>query len=210
LAGTRAGSPEFAETSCLQLLRVQRANATEPERTVGAAIAAIVIRLFRRHAVCARLWGTRSGGVLTGLDGRHAGDGRFSLPLDGLGSQTSPLNSFALEGLGTGRDFSSEQGGRILAVRATAAQRFRISLEIHNNRIYAHRSLNLKPPNPARVKLRVLHPPTPPSSAETGSADSSTNTTSQQESDFTHATGRSAAMKRSARRPLAKRTALLL
>jgi hypothetical protein len=41
--GVRAGSREFAETSCLQRLRIGRAHASEPERTPSAAIAAIVI-----------------------------------------------------------------------------------------------------------------------------------------------------------------------
>ena len=39
----RARSVEFAETSCLQRLRVERANGSEPQRTRSAAIAAIVI-----------------------------------------------------------------------------------------------------------------------------------------------------------------------
>jgi hypothetical protein len=46
LAGVRARSPEFAETSCLQRLRSGErtgANPSEPERTPSAAIAAIVI-----------------------------------------------------------------------------------------------------------------------------------------------------------------------
>jgi hypothetical protein len=42
LAGVRARSLEFAGTSCLQRLRVGRANGSEPERTPSAAIAAIV------------------------------------------------------------------------------------------------------------------------------------------------------------------------
>jgi hypothetical protein len=42
-ASVRAGSLAFAETSCLQRLRVGRANGSEPERTPSAAIAAIVL-----------------------------------------------------------------------------------------------------------------------------------------------------------------------
>jgi hypothetical protein len=43
LAGVRARSLEFAETSPLQRLGFARSNASEPERTLSAAIAAIVI-----------------------------------------------------------------------------------------------------------------------------------------------------------------------
>jgi hypothetical protein len=43
LATVRTRSRPFAQTNCLQRLRVGRANGSEPERTPSAAIAAIVI-----------------------------------------------------------------------------------------------------------------------------------------------------------------------
>jgi hypothetical protein len=43
LATARACSLAFAETSCLQRLRGERANGSEPERTPSPAIAAIVM-----------------------------------------------------------------------------------------------------------------------------------------------------------------------
>jgi putative transposase len=48
----------------------------------------------------------------------------------------------------------------------------------HYNSHRPHRSLNLKPPDSAARKLRVLHPPAGPSSVEIGSEASSTNTAS--------------------------------
>ena len=51
----------------------------------------------------------------------------------------------------------------------------------HYNSHRPHRSLNLKPPDPRLGSCAVLHPTTPPSSAETDSADSSTNTASPHE-----------------------------
>jgi len=68
LATVPARSRPFAQTTCLQRLRVGRANASEPERTPSAAIAAIVIvptRAALRRRAAGRSQVQSGGGMWT-------------------------------------------------------------------------------------------------------------------------------------------------
>src|SRR5438093_1691022 len=80
LAGVRARSRRIAETCRLQRLRFGRANATEPERTLSAAIAAIVIdATFRASGNTP----TACRGSASGIAGRSRRGDRRAAPAAG-------------------------------------------------------------------------------------------------------------------------------